>query len=229
MTVCGYARMFSQSKKEIGEENMGSIARIPKDQILEAALRMLIRDGYESINIKTLAKELGCSTQPISWHFGSMPNLRKELTEAAFQYAAKEMLPSEDIVAVDRFRGMGCRYIDFAFDKPNLARFLTEAHEGHTFAEQFVILMDHSLDENMARQIADIMSISVDDADKFIQTMMMYVHGFVTMILSGKAPTESKEEAHMMVERVGGTFMRGLGAKFDRLREFREADLKKYN
>lgn len=50
---------------------MGSIARIPKDQILDAALKMLIRDGYDSINIKTLAKELGCSTQPISWHLAA--------------------------------------------------------------------------------------------------------------------------------------------------------------
>ena len=145
---------------------MGSIARIPKDQILDAALKMLIRDGYDSINIKTLAKELGCSTQPISWHFGSMPNLRKELTEAAFQYADKKMIPPpDDVVAIDRFREMGNRYVDLAYDEPNLARFLTEAHEGHTFAEQFIEILDRSMDETMSRQIADVLSVSVDQAE----------------------------------------------------------------
>ena len=43
--------------------------KIPKETILQHALDMLIQDGYSSINIKTLAKKIGCSTQPISWHF----------------------------------------------------------------------------------------------------------------------------------------------------------------
>lgn len=196
---------------------MGSIARIPKDQILNAALKMLIRDGYDSINIKTLAKELGCSTQPISWHFGSMPNLRKELTEAAFQYADKKMIPPpDDVVAIDRFREMGNRYIDLAYDEPNLARFLTEAHEGHTFAEQFIEILDRSMDETMSRQIADVLSVSVDQAEHLIQTLMLYVQGLVTMILSDRAQLESKEVAYEMIQRVGRNYMIGIGADMKR-------------
>ncbi|MDY6294920.1 MAG: TetR/AcrR family transcriptional regulator [Schwartzia succinivorans] len=196
---------------------MGSIARIPKDQILDAALKMLIRDGYDSINIKTLAKELGCSTQPISWHFGSMPNLRKELTEAAFQYADKKMIPPpDDVVAIDRFREMGNRYIDLAYDEPNLARFLTEAHEGHTFAEQFIEILDRSMDETMSRQIADVLSVSVDQAEHLIQTLVLYVQGLVTMILSDRAQLESKEAAYEMIKRVGRNYMIGIGADMER-------------
>lgn len=196
---------------------MGSIARIPKDQILDAALKMLIRDGYDSINIKTLAKELGCSTQPISWHFGSMPNLRKELTEAAFQYADKKMIPPpDDVVAIDRFREMGNRYIDLAYDEPNLARFLTEAHEGHTFAEQFIEILDRSMDETMSRQIADVLSVSVDQAEHLIQTLMLYVQGLVTMILSDRAQLESKEVAYEMIQRVRRNYMIGIGADMKR-------------
>ena len=196
---------------------MGSIARIPKDQILDAALKMLIRDGYDSINIKTLAKELGCSTQPISWHFGSMPNLRKELTEAAFQYADKKMIPPpDDVVAIDRFREMGNRYIDLAYDEPNLARFLAEAHEGHTFAEQFIEILDRSMDETMSRQIADVLSVSVDQAEHLIQTLMLYVQGLVTMILSDRAQLESKEVAYEMIQRVGRNYMIGIGADMKR-------------
>ena len=196
---------------------MGSIARIPKDQILDAALKMLIRDGYDSINIKTLAKELGCSTQPISWHFGSMPNLRKELTEAAFQYADKKMIPPpDDVVAIDRFREMGNRYIDLAYDEPNLARFLTEAHEGHTFAEQFIEILDRSMDETMSRQIADVLSVSVDQAEHLIQTLMLYVQGLVTMILSDRAQLEPKEVAYEMIQRVGRNYMIGIGADMKR-------------
>lgn len=44
---------------------MGRKAQISKEIILETALRMLIREGYNSITVKTLAAEIGCSTQPI--------------------------------------------------------------------------------------------------------------------------------------------------------------------
>ena len=74
--------------------------------ILEAALRMLIRDGYPSINIKTLAAEAGCSTQPIAWHFENMEGLRRALTVYAREYAEKKIATCADN-AVDAFEEMG--------------------------------------------------------------------------------------------------------------------------
>ena len=54
---------------EIRGGNMARKTQISKEVILEAALKMLIRDGYSAINIKTLSKEIGCSTQPLSMAF----------------------------------------------------------------------------------------------------------------------------------------------------------------
>ena len=68
---------------------MPSSPKIPKEVILENALKVLRRDGYESVNIKSVAKEIGCSTQPISWHFGNMDGLRRELSEYARTVAVK--------------------------------------------------------------------------------------------------------------------------------------------
>ena len=51
---------------------MGRRTQITKEIILETALQMLIRDGYTAITVKTLASEIGCSTQPIVWHFENM-------------------------------------------------------------------------------------------------------------------------------------------------------------
>lgn len=57
---------------ELKGDNMARKTQISKDVILQAALKMLIRDGYSAINIKTLSKEIGCSTQPLVWHFENM-------------------------------------------------------------------------------------------------------------------------------------------------------------
>lgn len=75
---------------------MPSNPKIPKATILKHALDMLIQDGYSSINIKSLARRIGCSTQPISWHFGNMVNFRNALTEYALHYANEKMLSASE-------------------------------------------------------------------------------------------------------------------------------------
>ena len=47
--------------------------------MLQAALKLVAKNGYAALNIKAVAKELGCSTAPISWQFGGMDGLREEL------------------------------------------------------------------------------------------------------------------------------------------------------
>ena len=72
---------------------MARKTQISKAVILETALQMLIRDGYSAVNIKTLSKEIGCSTQPLVWHFDNMEGLRKALAEYAIAFANKKLKP----------------------------------------------------------------------------------------------------------------------------------------
>ena len=89
--------------------------QIPKDRILETALQLLIRDGHEAITIKAVAKELGTSTQPISWTFGNMENFRTALAEYALNYANQKMFSDSDD-PMKSYRKVGTGYIDMALD-----------------------------------------------------------------------------------------------------------------
>ena len=99
---------------------MARKTQISKEVILEAALKMLIRDGYSAINIKTLSKEIGCSTQPLVWHFENMEGLRKALSEYALNYANSKMRPSAGNVAalIKRISK------EFAISEENAGRYL---------------------------------------------------------------------------------------------------------
>ena len=55
---------------------MPSSPKIKKEDMLQAALELVSRDGYAALNIKAVARELGCSTAPISWQFGGMDCVR---------------------------------------------------------------------------------------------------------------------------------------------------------
>ena len=58
---------------------MGRKTQITREMILNAAYELLDEAGIGAVAIKLIAERLGCSTQPISWHFGSMTELKKEL------------------------------------------------------------------------------------------------------------------------------------------------------
>ena len=57
--------------------------QVPKEKILAAALKLLREQGYDAVNLKQLAGELGCSTQPVYLSFSGMEELRGELIPLA--------------------------------------------------------------------------------------------------------------------------------------------------
>ena len=193
---------------------MPSSPKIPKELILECALKMLIRDGYAALNIKALANEIGCSTQPISWHFGNMDGFRNELTKYALEYANKKMLSSSSN-GMESFSSIGIAYISLAFDEPNLFKYLYMSGESGYQAGGFDILVNGGENAIMVDQIADHLKMPRDNVSSFFQNTMIYTHGLACFIASGVI-TSSKEEVIEMVNQTALTFLAKAGAKTDK-------------
>lgn len=189
---------------------MPSSPKIPKETILQHALDMLIQDGYSSINIKSLAKRIGCSTQPISWHFGNMENFRNALTEYALNYANEKMLSASE--GMSAFSNVGIGYIDIAFDEPNLFRYLYMSGESGYHAGGFDILTTADANSVMVEQIAKQLGIPVDKVNDFFRNTIIYTHGLACFIVSGLIKA-TKEELYVMINQGAYGFM--LQAGFD--------------
>ena len=57
--------------------------KFTKEEMVEAALRIVRIKGVDSLTAKTMAYELGTSTQPIFTAFGSMDSVKREVYAAA--------------------------------------------------------------------------------------------------------------------------------------------------
>ena len=97
--------------------------QIPRERILRTAMDLVIREGNQALTIGRLAKELGCSTQPISWTFGSMEAFREEFAEYVLREFNSREVP-HGTGAVQMFAAVGLRYLRAAFDEPNLIHFI---------------------------------------------------------------------------------------------------------
>lgn len=193
---------------------MGRKTQTSKEVILQAALKMLIRDGYSAINIKTLSKEIGCSTQPLVWHFENMEGLRKALAEYALNYANEKMRPCTHN-GVEAFAGIGMAYINLAFDEPNLFKYLYMSGESELQAGGFDVLVNADENAAIVGEIADYLKIPKENVSRFFQNTMIYTHGLASFIASGII-TSSKEEIAVMVKQTANAFLSQADTKMNR-------------
>lgn len=183
---------------------MPSSPKIPKEMILDYALKMLIRDGYDSLNIKSIAKEIGCSTQPISWHFGNMNGLRNALSEYARNYAINKLFDMEEN-AVQSFLNLGINYINIACDEPNLFKYIFMNGCGTYVADNIKVFSDAGQNAVVTQMLSNQLGIAKEQVSVCVQDLSIYVHGLASYIATGVVKI-SKEEAKEMLMRVGLAF-----------------------
>ena len=190
---------------------MPSSPRIKKEDMLQAALELVSRDGYAALNIKAVARELGCSTAPISWQFGGMDGLREELIPFAEQYVEdKYYSRNENEVAAFEQRGRGT--IDLALENPNLFRFLYTGERSQILSTGFRLQTNIPDTDNMYQKMADLLGITLNQVMDFAMTMMVYTQGIGTLIASGIVK-DTKENMYRMLHNTGLTYLKGLGVK----------------
>lgn len=194
---------------------MARKVQISKDIILQAALEMLIRDGYSSINIKTLAKEIGCSTQPLVWHFENMEGLRTALAEYAKAYANKKMTPY-DTHAVVAFESIGRAYVEIAVKEPNLFRFLYLDDNKSKKVNHFGAIVFSEKNAELIGRISDYLGIPKENVGRYLQNTVIYAHGVATLVATNVI-TASEEEMMEMINRAADGFLMQEGVPAEKI------------
>lgn len=161
--------------------------KFTREEMVEAALRVVRAKGIDGLTAKTLADELGTSTQPVFTAFGSMDTLKREVYAAAVRVydgytnaGLKEKIP---------FFGVGMQYIRFAREEPELYRllFLTRTQEYSTMKS-----MEH-LQEYVRPTLVNIYHITAEEADVYFRDLWFVVHSLSTLIVTGDCPYSDRE------------------------------------
>ena len=160
--------------------------------MVEAALRVVRAKGIDGLTAKTLADELGTSTQPVFTAFGSMDAVRREVYAAAVRVydgytntGLKEKIP---------FFGVGMQYVRFAREEPELYRllFLTRTQEYSAIKS-----MEH-LRELVRPTLVKIYHITAAEADIYFRDLWFVVHSLSTLIVTGDCSYSDGEIAQIL-------------------------------
>lgn len=185
---------------------MARKTQISKEVILEAAFQILLRKGYGAINITGLAKEIGCSTQPIAWQFGSMEGLRAELLEYCLNFLKDRFVVEGDNIS-GILEGIAFRYIELAVDYPNLYKYLyMSEQDGKKMAETARALRVGN-QEKVVRMLQEKHGVSAEGAAKYLLNLQLYVHGIASFVVT-KVEFPSKELIMQMIHDASEAFIK---------------------
>ncbi len=169
---------------------------VTSDKILEAAFALTRELGSEALNARSLAKRIGCSTQPIFSRFSSMEELKRTLHtylgEYFNAYVAKRMRGD------NTFGQVGTAYISFAKEEPNLFRilFMSDIRK----LDGFVGFFGDEDNKELAENLCERMGISLEAARMLYMKSWIFSHGIASMIAADSIRLSDQEIREMLGE-----------------------------
>ncbi|CAH0164409.1 TetR family transcriptional regulator [Pseudomonas sp. PA-7-1E] len=79
------------------DENLSAKGEQRRLSLIEAAMRLIVRDGHHSLSLRSVAKEAGCSHGSVAYYFGS----KGALMSAAIDHACEKIAISFSEIAPD--------------------------------------------------------------------------------------------------------------------------------
>ena len=214
----GYAPSVTQFRK--GVVFMPPKAKFSKEEIVDAALNIVVERGEAALSTREIAAVLGVSTRPIFTYFSTMNELKAEVEKAAAE-VYREYTES-GLKEKDPLLGFGMKYIDFAKNEPNLYKMLFLPHKPK--GEKAAFNLFESIHPHVIESTMKTYTMERPTAEDYMKKMLVICQGFAAMIISGNCPFEESEIAEL-----GSYFSLALCTAYKDIPGFAEgtADLEK--
>ncbi len=187
-------------------------AKFTQDEIIQAALNIVRKDGFKALTARALGDKLGSSARPIFTVFESMEDVQQAVISAA-KKLYKEYIDiglSEEIA----FRGVGKQYILFAIKEPKLFQLLFMSEQDTVPNVLSVLpLIDDSYEEILL-SIKKGYGISGEPAQKLYQHLWIYSHGIAALCSTNMCRFTGQQIENMMAEIFQGV-LKSLEEKKD--------------
>lgn len=171
-------------------------ARITRDMVVDAAFAITRAEGAEAVNARTVSQKLGCSTQPVMYHFGKIEDLKRAVYQKLDRFHTEYLLcprPGEDAML-----SIGLNYIRFAVEEPNLFRFLFQS--GFALENSVGQMLDAEALEPILSAMGEAGGLTMAQAKGAFTTLALFVHGYAS-ILANNPMAYDEETGKVHLER----------------------------
>lgn len=176
--------------------------KITREMIIAAGFEQVRESGIESVNARTIAKRLQCSTQPVLYSFRTVEEIKRAVYEKADAFHTEYLMNIRD---EDVMLGIGLNYIRFAKNEPNLFRFLFQSGyaKGHSLLE----LIDSEESKPILDAMSRAMSSTEEKTKEIFLTLAMFAHGYASIIANNSLEFDESTAARHLTNAYRGAVL----------------------
>lgn len=169
--------------------------KITREQILECAYDLTLRDGFSNLSSRAVANAAGCSVQPVFSHFPTMDSLREEVYRYACRQCAEEVLNQQD--QQDLITVMAHWMLDLAKNRPNLFEllYLSDLTAPHSMPDTLMQTANH---RKMVSIISSAHDLNQQQGEDILVRSSIFLMGIGTMICINKMDIRDEDVLAMM-------------------------------
>ncbi|MBT9777610.1 TetR/AcrR family transcriptional regulator [Clostridium sp. MCC353] len=181
-------------------------AKITKEMILNAVLDITRENGYETVNARSIAGKLQCSTRPIFTCYDNMDQLKMDFLAFAYEYYQQYVVNYSNAEHVSSYLVLPLSYIEFAREEPHLFKllFINDIDLNMAEAKDFYKEPDN---EKRAEHFANDIGIGLARAKVIFLDLFLYTHG-IAVLAADKKLAIDKKSAEGMLANVLSAFIR---------------------
>lgn len=151
-------------------------AKVTKKMIIDAGFEVVREYGIENVNARTVSGKLGCSTQPVMYHFKKIEDIKKAVYQKADEYHTAYIT---DVHNDNPLLAMGLSYIRFAQTEKHLFRLLFQSNEfsGKSISE----LINAEEVVPIIAVLSEATGVNARQAKDIFKPLFLFVHGYASM------------------------------------------------
>lgn len=171
--------------------------RFQREDIISVTCKIVQEDGMEAVNARRVAKELGCSVQPIFHKFENMEDLKQEVVKRIYElYQSYMKTGSEEERA---YRGMGLAYIRFAKEYP---KFFQVLFMGNSKLSPSDFIEKDDLGNHVLEKGAEFTGYDADAQKSFHMKVWVFTHGIACMVATGTVDFQWEDIERLLTDTV---------------------------
>lgn len=179
-------------------------AKITKEMIIDAAFEVTRAEGVENVNARTVSKKLGCSTQPVMYHFVTIEDMKKAVYEKACRFHSGYLMSIPE-TQEDVMLEIGLNYIRFAVKEPHLFRFLFQS--GFAVENSILQMVDAEELKPVISAMQEEMKLNGAQTKEVFLTLALFVHGYASIIANNSLEfDETIAATHLKRVYIGAIF-----------------------
>lgn len=164
-------------------------AKITREMVVDAAFEVTRIMGSENVNARTVSEKLGCSTQPVMYHFARIEEMKRAVYEKADRFHTEYLMnitdPQEGVML-----GIGLNYIRFAIKEPNLFKFLFQS--GFAVENSLLDMIDSEELIPVLSAMREAMGMEMEQTKEVFLTIALFAHGYASIIANNSLEYDEK-------------------------------------